>query len=245
MGKETKKAILLIAIILVVPVVCLIASIAGQGGEKEKKEAQEQAALENYELIKEKLYNPENQKYSKSAVKKEDTPANLEELPYIVLRSYVPGDTGSVWELSTSMSDLGENQAKLKTKLTEEDLKDIPVIVIAISEVRGKTYKYLTGGSGKVEITTEAVDIYFYNTKTETIFMTDRMEATPLPESTNSSHSYKKSTYDVSNQIKTNLGRFVFPTWLGVILGLAAVITPFVLIGAIKGIKEGKKQKQN
>ncbi len=246
MTKGVKGLIIFFAVCIVFTIVGIVSEVAMKDKKAAEQEVNNEAVSANYELIKEKLFNPETQKLDGMKAQESDTPNDLSNQSYVVIRSYVDGDNGSKWELNKSISELSDNFKPLTEKWSEEDLDKLPIIVIAVSHVRGKTYKYVTGGSGNVEITTESVNLYFYNTKTGTIFKTDLMPAHELPESTNSSHSYKKDLYDVSNQIKKNLDRFAMPSWLmgllviGGIFGIPIVIA--IIVAEIKHRKNVKKE---
>ena len=242
MSKGSKALIIFFAICIIFTIYGIIAENANKDKRKEDNETKNEAVNANYELIKEKIINPETKNVEKLEVKKSDTPDNLKDLSYVVIRSYVDGNNGSKWELSKSISSISDDLKPVYEKWSEEDLEKIPMIVFAISHVRGRTYKYVTGGSGNVEITTEGVNLYFYNTKTKTVFMTDEMKAKELPKNTNSSHSYTKSIYDVDATIKKDLGRFVMPSWVtGVIVLFVMFVVIPALIAFIKGMKDKKK----
>ena len=245
MGKKGVMVIIFLVLAIIITIFGIIAEVTGKDEKQAAKEKQEKIVDANFTLIKEKIIDPQTSNIEKMKVNKEDTPENLSELPYVTIRSYVKKEGGSEWELSTSISGMDvEGYKGIKEEWTEEDVEKIPVIVFAISHVTGKTYKYVAGGSGNVEITTEGVNIYFYNTKTKTIFMTDELKAEKLPDSTNSSHSYTKSLFDVDSKIKTNLGRFVLPGWVVGILTIGGCLLPFVIIGVIMGMKNGKQAKK-
>ncbi len=236
-------------ILIILFVICSAITIARMLAEtnmKEEEESFEEAEIEtinaNYELIKEKIINPEIDKIERVKVENKDTPEELSSLPYIVIRNYIDNDKKSKWELSEPLSVLSEDIKPLTDKWSEDDLAKIPVIVFAISHVREKPYKLASNSVENVIVTTEGIKIYLYNTKTKTVFMTDELKQENLPHSISSSHNYTHSLADIDYKIKTVSGRFVMPTWVIGILGLIVFLgIPFV-IGIIVVVKRRKKK---
>ena len=240
MSKGTKILIGFFAVCFIVTVASIIVQIATKDKVQAREEAKKESVTYNYQLIKDNVFDAENNQFTSSMIKESDTPANLKELPYAVVRKYQNEGEDFTWEYSGSCSNLGDIRY---VKWTEEDLNNIPVVVFAISEYQSRTYQYVSGGVGTTSIRSETVKIYFYNTKTNTVFKTDVMEGKPLPESTNNSHDYVKSLYDVDNTIKKDMGRFVLPSWVVTILAIGGLVGFFILMGVISGFTSAKKKK--
>jgi len=199
------------------------------------EEEQAENLIANYELIKDKIIDPETVDLSTLPVKQKDQPENLSKQPYVVIRKHKESNK-MVWEIEDSISELNEDLWVCE-KWNEQDLKKIPVFVFAVSDYRERTYHYVSGGVGYATITSEGVSIYFYNPKTDTVFKTERMEAKELPESTSSAADYEKSLYDVEHTIKKSLGRFTMPGWTAGLLGLFGMFSFFALIGVFMTLR--------
>ena len=232
---------------LIFIIVCIVITVAGsiiEINNKDKRKAEEKLKKEtlesDYELIKEEIFNPEENDISKIAVRKEDTPKNLKKASYVVVRYYQEKNKPATWEYTPSISEFDrENE-----KWTKEDLENIPVIVFSISKYASKTYQYVSGGSGTPTIRSETVDLYYYNTKTKSVFMKTTIKGKKLPKSTTSAHDYTISLHQIERKIKQDFGRFVLPEWLENILYLVLIFAVPAGIGVIIGIINGRKQRK-
>ena len=246
MDKGVKRLIIFFLICIIFTIFGIVVGIMDKDDKEAQKEEKNKIAAENYELIKEEVYNPEVDDIKKVTVKEEDTPVNLKDIEYIVVRKYEEKGKPITWEYSTYLSNLGEMKYK---KWSKEDLEKVPVIVFSISDYISRTYDYVVGGSGKATIRSETVNLYFYNTKTKTVFKVDKMEGEELPATTNSSHDYTKSIYDIDSKIKKDFGKFVMSGTLTGILVIAGIIlvptTIALIVGAIKGKKSYKGGTNN
>ena len=244
MDKGTKGLVIFFAVCIIVTIASIILSLVTKDKNKMLNEQRENNTIENYNLIKENIFNLEENNINKVTVNKKDTPSNPKETEFLLVRKYYKQGEGYKWELSGSVYNLNDNRKSIKEKWDNKDLESIPVIVFAIYDRYEKTYTY-QGGHGKVYISTEGVKLYFYNTKTKTVFKVDELKAKPLPDTTTSTHNYTYSLFDVESKIKKDLGMFVMPAWLtGLLLFIGLFILPVVIITLIKELKNKKKEKK-
>lgn len=240
MSKGAKILIGLFVVCIGITVFGVVYEIINKDKIKERNEQQEQALIDNYELVKENIINPEETDIGKLAVNEADTPDNLKETDYIVIRRCQDEGKDVTWEYNSSVSNISFKN----DKWTKEDLEKIPVIVFSVSEYISRTYEYVSGGVGTTTIRSETVHLYFYNTKTKTIFKEDVMKGKELPKSTNNSHDYTKSLFDIERQIKKDMGRFVLPFWIIIVLSVIGVIVMISLPTIIINIVTDKKKKR-
>ncbi len=243
MSKGAKILIGFFAVCMVITVVGIVYEIINKDKIKEREAKKDQVLIDNYELVKDNIFNPEETNITSIPHNEADTPDNLKKTDYIVIRRYQDEGKDITWEYNAGISKLSnKNDA-----WTKEDLDKIPVIVFSISDYISRDYRYVSGGAGTTTIRSETVHLYFYNTKTKTIFKEDVMKGKALPESTNSSHDYTKSLYDIDSRIKKDMGRFVLPIWVMVVLSIIGIVLmislPTIIINAVTGKKKKKKGK--
>lgn len=94
----------------------------------------------------------------------------------------------------------------VSSELSEQDIKDIDVIVVAESNLYSSKYQFNGSNSGNnVSISAEMVTVYFFNTKTKTIFDTD-FYSESLPEKTRKTATREISDEEIIEKAKEKMG---------------------------------------
>lgn len=130
--------------------------------------------------------------------------------------------------------------------ITEENVEKLDVIVLAVSNYRTASY---SGGGRYAKFSSEDVDLYYYNPKTDTFFCTDRIKGKDLPEIKPKSLDYTIDDSDIKDRIAEELdieksegsrtvGTIIFVTIVAVI-GLLVLALGVIKLAELK--KERKK----
>ena len=206
----SKKGIVITIVIIVLGIVGFVLSLVLEPKNRERRETENDLVkdliIENY--INYQEYNFDGEKEFKYGNK----PSNNDNILLVHKKD-------DKWKL---YSIKGLNISEIKTK---EDLDKVDTIVFAISSFYSKDYKY--NGSGvKVSISTEKVDLYFYNPKLNKFFMNRKMPYHELPKTTNTSRDYTYSIFDIETRIKEALGikTTSWLTYFGLFIVLVVVI---------------------
>ena len=106
MSKGSKILIGFFIVCGIVTVASIILSIATKDKTQARNDANKENCQYNYELIKSEIFDPETQKFG--AANEADTPDNLSELPYVVVRKYQNKGEDITWEYTASVSEVGD-----------------------------------------------------------------------------------------------------------------------------------------
>ena len=182
----------------------------------------EKIKKDNLNLIKENIINFEEIDFKKIELNKDDV-VNKEDIKNVLYLTYNKDDDRK-WKIFS----IGKVSAV--NKISTSDLDNVDVIAISVSSYISKTYKCVSGCVGTPTIKSERVDLFYINPKTKTIFKKDFIDSKPLPKTTNSSHDYKKSVYDIERKIKSDLGMFLLPSFLEILLYILGGVAFFVIL---------------
>lgn len=188
-GWEGVKIILILAVVLALAGV-IIFGIVSSGSLT----FNEKARNENLKLFSEKISDPWDRDFE--SVRKADAPSDVSS--YIVLHH-----TENGWKLSGLTAGLNADE-----KWTEEDLKDVKVVVFIDSLYTSATYNVYVNGnkSGKKTLTRETSTVYFYDVVNRTSFAAESMEGESLPRKFTESKSYLISDDTYDELIREKLG---------------------------------------
>ena len=245
MNKESFKNIVIITIV--------IALTAGAGflvkfcNERKPEKAAvgsedaytKEIAEYNASFIVDQISLPGRSRYNDWDVKivESDTPENLKEKNYIVLRGRAKSE---VWEIADGISSVPD--LSMERKWTIEDYNNIDVVVFAESVFQSAKYKEKSTGR-TVTKSSEGVYLYFYNTKTKTYFLKDLLYSKKLPEKTTDSKSYRHSVGEIGQRVKMGMGRFVFTWWMALFL-IVLIVGVFIVVNILKSkLREKKAQR--
>lgn len=195
-------------------------------------------AKDNIPLVRSVLV--ENKKVSNTPARPENTDK------YIVLRYRKDGDT---------VSGLTKGVSPYKT-WTEDDIKDIELVIFVRSSYKTKTYNVSQNGtySGTTTISSESVTIEFYNTLNGKTFERREIKGRALPDETSSGHDLTISDSSIKKVIdavlkgeepgeteKPKRERPNVPEWVPAIVSF--VIFPGVIFLIIFLVKRAKRRK--
>ena len=230
------KISMIISAVFTVGVAFLIISSLIQG---RFSSCSERYAKDNISLVRKVLI--ENKKTANTPGRPENTDK------YIVLRYRNDGDT---------VSGLTKGVSPYKT-WTEDDIRDIELIVFVRSSYKTKTYNVDRNGTygGTTTISSESVTIEFYNTRNGRTFETRKINGKTLPEKTSSGRDLTISDSQIKKVIKAVLNgeepgeteespareRPDVPEWVPAIVSL--VVLPGAVILIVFLVKRAKRRK--
>ena len=231
----SKKAIIITVVITVLGIVGIILSLIFEPKNRERRETESELVksliTENYIDFQEYDFESEKEfKYGKKPSKNDN-----------IILVHKKDDN---WKL---YSIRGLNISEIKTK---EDLDKVDTIVFAISSFYSKDYQY--NGSGvKVKISTEKVDLYFYNPKLNKFYINRKLPYHELPKTTNTSKDYTYSYFDIEKRINDALGIKTSSAWayFGIFIIIVVVIVVvarvYITFRDFKRNNVNKKLKMN
>lgn len=235
MNNKSKISMIISAVFTVLVIVLIVGALI-QG---KFSSCSEKYAKDNIPLVRSVLI--ENKKTSKTPGRPENTDK------YIVLRYKKDGDT---------VSGLTKGLSPYKS-WTEDDIKDIELVIIVRSSYETKTYNVSQNGTygGRTTISSESVTIEFYNTLNGRTFETRKIKGRPLPEKTSSGRDLTVSDSQIKKVIDAVLKgeepdeaetpakeRPDVPDWVPAIVSF--VIFPGVVFLIIFLVKRAKRKKQ-
>ena len=126
---------------------------------------------------------------------------------------------------------------KLNEAWTEEDIRNIDVVVVADSTYESEKYRPTNGGS-IVNISSESVDLYYYDCREKEYVAMETIEGHKLPKTKESASSYTIGDKKVIQKAKETLGVPFFRTfYLFLLIGLVVVIV-MVIVATIQNKRE-------
>ena len=237
MGRSIRR---MIAALLLIMLVCFVFSCLTACS---KEEENDKAVAANYQLVRQAIIDPETTDIESLPYNADDTPEDLSHQSFLVIFYRYEGDNEFQWELDNVLYGAEKGSKALTQAWTEDELSQIPVIVFAISYVQTERYRSINTGN-EVNISAEGVKLLFYNTKTKTVFMKDEIEPHELPKDKDNSRDYTVSGYDIIKQIKTDMGLYVMPAWLILVLCVGLFFgVPLLIFRIIHAVQDAKLKK--
>lgn len=173
-----------------------------------------------------------------------------------ISREYKPADTGRYivirnnkdgWSLSELTKGLSVNKA-----WKEKDVKDVEAVIVVLSSYKSKSYTMYQNGRavGEAVISSESVEILFYNPRERCLFAREVIRGKSLPDKTERSDDYTISNGEIRQVINKALNddaaekeKPKAPEWVPPLMAL--VVFPGAIFLIVFLIKRAKRKKKN